>query len=329
MSDAAGRNTPPWAAGVAFPASGLIVVAAWRGGSPLDMDQTLTHELAHLALGAALGPRAPRWLHEGFAWQHSPEIGWDRTETLIGMAWFGSAIPLDQIDNSFPAEELERQRTVRLGQLAQQRANAQALASTIVANVLYGDQHPYGFPEIGSEASLKAMTRDRLRAFWQQNFVANNAALVVAGDITMAELRPLAQKAFNAWQRGTPARPTLTAPASPASKVVIVDRPGAPQTQLRVAMIGAARSAPDFRPAQVMNTALGGLFSSRINMNLREQHGYTYGAQSQFTFRKSAGPFQVASGVRTDVTGPAAAEMIKELKGMAAAPMPQNAQFLK
>jgi zinc protease len=225
---------------------------------------------------------------------------------------------------SFPAEELERQRSVRLGQLAQQRANPQALAATVVANVLYGDQHPYGFAEIGTEASLKAMTRERLRSFWQQNFVANNAALVVAGDITMAELRPLAQKAFGGWPRGTPARPALTAPSSPGSKVVIVDRPGAPQTQLRVAMIGAARSAPDFRPAQVMNTALGGLFSSRINMNLREQHGYTYGASSQFTFRKSAGPFQVGSGVRTDVTGAAASEMIKELKGIAAAPMPAD-----
>jgi zinc protease len=225
---------------------------------------------------------------------------------------------------SFPADELERQRTVRLGQLAQQRANAQALAATIVANVLYGDTHPYGFAEIGTEASLKAMTRERMRAFWQQNFVPNNAALIVAGDITMAELRPLAEKAFGAWARGTPARPSLTAPAHATSKVVIVDRPGAPQTQLRVGMIAAARSAPDFRPAQVLNTAFGGLFSSRINMNLREKNGYTYGASSQFVFRKSPGPFQVASGVRTDVTGAAAAEMIKELKGMTAAAMPAD-----
>jgi zinc protease len=236
---------------------------------------------------------------------------------------------LDQVADvamhpSFPAEELERQRTARLGQLAQQRANPQMLASTVVANVLYGDAHPYGFAEIGTLASVKAMTGDRLRAFWQQNFVPNNAALVVAGDITMAELRPLAEKAFGAWQRGTPARPSLTMPDNAASKVVIVDRPGAPQTQLRVAMIGAARSAPDFRPAQVMNVALGGLFSSRINMNLREKNGFTYGASSQFVFRKAPGPFQVASGVRTDVTGPAAAEMIKELKGMAAAAMPAD-----
>jgi zinc protease len=222
----------------------------------------------------------------------------------------------------FPAAEIERQRAARLGQLTQQRENAQVLASKIVANVLYGTEHPYGYTELGTEASLKAVTREQLEAFWRQNFVPNNAALVVAGDISLAELKPLAEKAFGAWQRGTPAAPTLTIPANTTSRVVIVDRPGAPQTQLRVAMIGAERAAADFRPAQVMNTALGGLFSSRINMNLREKNGYTYGASSQFAFRKGPGPFQVASGVRTDVTGPAAAEIINELKGIAASPMP-------
>ncbi len=177
---------------------------------------------------------------------------------------------------------------------------------------------------MGTEASLKAMTAEQLRAFWRQNFVPNNAALIVAGDISMSELRPLAEKAFGGWARGTPVRPALTAPAHAPSKVVIVDRPGAPQTQLRVAMIGASRSAADFRPAQVMNTALGGLFSSRINMNLREKNGFTYGASSQFVFRKAPGPFQVASGVRTDVTAAAASEMIAELRGMAAAAMPAD-----
>ena len=223
---------------------------------------------------------------------------------------------------SFPADEIDRQRTARLGQLVQQRENANALAARIVANVLYGDGHPYGYTELGTEASVKAMTRDQMRAFWQQNFVPNNAALVVAGDISMAELRPLAEKAFGAWQRGTPARPALATPGNTASKIVIVDRPGAPQTQMRVVTIGAARSSPDFRPLQVMNTALGGLFSSRINMNLREKNGYSYGAGSQFVFRKSAGPFQVASAVRTDVTAPAVSEVIKELRGIAEAAMP-------
>ena len=136
-------------------------------------------------------------------------------------------------------------------------------------------------------------------------------------------LKALAEKSFGLWQQGTPARPALITPSAIPPRVVIVDKPGSPQTQLRVATIGAARSSPDFRPLQVMNIALGGLFSSRINMNLREQHGYTYGASSQFTFRRAAGPFQVGSGVRTDVTGPSVSEIFKELRGMVEKPMDQ------
>ena len=224
---------------------------------------------------------------------------------------------------SFPAEELDRQRAQRLGQLAQIRDNPTQVVGQVTARVLFGDKHPYGYPEIGTEASVKAITRDDLAAFWKQNFVANNAALVVAGDISMAELKALAEKSFGSWQQGTPAQPTLTAPTAIPPRIVIVDKPGSPQTELRVATIGAARSSPDFRPLQVMNIGLGGLFSSRINMNLREQHGYTYGAFSQFTFRKSAGPFQVGSGVRTDVTAPSVAEIFKELRGMVERPMDQ------
>jgi len=160
-----------------------------------------------------------------------------------------------------------------------------------------------------------------MEAFWKQNFVPNNAALVVAGDISMNELKALAEKAFGGWQKGSPAQPALGAPATTPARVVIVDKPGSPQTQLRVASIGAPRSSPDFRPMQVMNLTLGGLFSSRINMNLREEHGYTYGANSQFSFRRAAGPFQIASGVRTDVTAAAVDEIFKEVRGMVDKPV--------
>ena len=222
---------------------------------------------------------------------------------------------------SFPAEEIERQRSSRLAQLVQQRENANALAVRISNLALYGERHPYGYTELGTEASVRALTRDAMLNFWKQNFVPNNAALVVAGDITMAELRPLAEKVFGGWQRGMPAAPSLAAPASTQARILIVDRPGAPQTQLRVATIGAPRSVPEFQPIQVMNTALGGLFSSRINMNLREEHGYTYGAGSGFDFRRGAGPFAIATGVRTDVTAPAVTEILKEVRGMTESPM--------
>jgi zinc protease len=222
---------------------------------------------------------------------------------------------------SFPADEIERQRAQRLGQLVQQRDNPAALVGTIAMQAVYGTRHPYGFAEIGTEASVKAISRADMLAFWKERFVPNNAALVVAGDITMPELRALAEKAFGAWERGSPIRPQLAAPATTAARVVIVDKPGSPQTQLRVAAVGAERSSPDFRALQVMNTVLGGSFSSRINMNLREEHGYTYGAQSQFTFRRAPGPFQVAAGIRTDVTAPAVSEVIKEVIRMAQNPI--------
>jgi zinc protease len=222
---------------------------------------------------------------------------------------------------SFPAEEIDRQRASRLASLVQQRDNPNQVAAQVTASALYGPKHPYGYIEIGTEAALKSISRSDMEGFWKQNFVPNNAALVVAGDISMSELKALAEKALGGWQRGTPAQPALGAPQTTPARVVIVDKPGSPQTQLRVASIGAPRSSPDFRPIQVMNLALGGLFSSRINMNLREQHGYTYGANSQFSFRRAAGPFQIASGVRTDVTAAAVSEIFKEVRGMVEKPV--------
>ena len=190
-----------------------------------------------------------------------------------------------------------------------------------MASALYGERHPYGFTEIGTEAVVKTLSRADLEGFWKQNFVPNNAALVVAGDISMTELKALAEKTFGSWAMGTPVRPAFGNPQTTTARVVIVDKPGAPQTELRVVGIGAPRSSPDFQAIQVMNTALGGLFSSRINMNLREEHGYSYGGSSQFVFRRAAGPFVAASGVRTDVTAAAVTEVLKEVRGMSDKPM--------
>jgi zinc protease len=217
---------------------------------------------------------------------------------------------------NFPAAEVERQRVSRLAGLLQQRENPAQVAAQVASAALYGPKHPYGYSEIGTEASVKATTRDDMVAFWKQNFVPNNAALVVAGEISMNELRALAEKAFAGWERGQPARPALGAPATTAARLVIVDMPGAPQSQIRVVGMGAPRSTPDFRPMQLMNMTLGGNFASRINMNLREKNGYSYGTYSQFVFRRSGGQFQVSGGVRTDVTAPAVNEVMNELQGI-------------
>ncbi|MGH8005095.1 MAG: M16 family metallopeptidase, partial [Limisphaerales bacterium] len=178
--------------------------------------------------------------------------------------------------------------------------------------------HPYGYPEIGTEAAIKATGRADMHSFWEKNFVPNNAALVVAGSISKNELKALAEKAFAGWKPGVPAAPQMGSPATTPARLVIVDKPGAPQTQLRVVTLGQPRSTPDYAALQVTNGVLGGLFSSRINLNLREAHGYSYGAFSAFVYRRSAGPFLVATGVRTDVTGPSVAEIFKEISRMSA-----------
>ncbi len=222
---------------------------------------------------------------------------------------------------SFPQAEIDRERSSRLASLVQQRENPAIVADRVAVSVLYGPRHPYGFTELGTESAMKAIGRDDMQAFWKQSFAPNNAALVVTGAITRAEIKALAEKTFGGWQPGTPARQSLGDLATTGAKLVLVDKPGAQQTQVRVVTIGAPRSTPDFPAVDTMNTTLGGMFSSRININLREAHGYTYGANSRFVFRRGAGPFLVSSGVRTDVTAPAVAEIFKEIDRIAETPV--------
>ncbi len=138
----------------------------------------------------------------------------------------------------------------------------------------------------------------------------------MTGNIKLATLKPLLEKHFGAWKPGRPAPAAMSSPEATDAKVILVDRPGAPQTTLVCFSMGLARSTPDYVPVEVMNTDLGGLFSSRINMNLREAHGYTYGAGSVFSYHRAPGPFIVYSDVRTDVTAPATTEMFNELRRM-------------
>lgn len=222
---------------------------------------------------------------------------------------------------SFPAEEIERQRSSLLGALRQLRENAPAVASRVALAALFGNRHPYGTLDIGTENAIKAMRRDDFLTFWKQHYVPGNAALVVSGAITRGELKTLAEAKFGAWQ-GTDSKPVVVSPAQPPSaRLVLVDKPGAPQTALKVATIGAERKSPDYAALQVMNAALGGLFTSRLNNNLREQKGYTYGVSSGFQYHRMPGPFVISGSFRTDVTGPALSEIFKEIRAMQAKPM--------
>ena len=220
------------------------------------------------------------------------------------------------LNPEFPEGEVERLRHDRLTQILQQRDNPHTLAAKAFFAALYGTHHPYGYIELGTDASNRAIRRQELARFWQDGYSPTVAALIVAGDITEGELRSLAAEHLGSW-RGTAS--TAAPPAVGSSgerRIVIVDKPGSPQTALRVGHIGIARANADYVPVTVMNATLGGLFSSRINMNLREKHGYTYGASSAFLYRRGPGPFLVGTSVRTDVTAPAVSEILNEIEQM-------------
>jgi zinc protease len=160
------------------------------------------------------------------------------------------------------------------------------------------------------------MTRDAMVDYWTRHLVPGNAALVVVGAVPRKQLEAMAAKAFVGWAGKPAAGTALPAAAGTNAKLVIVDMPGAAQTQVRVASIGVPRSTPDFEALEVMNSLLGGLFTSRINLNLREDKGYTYGAGSTFAYRKGAGPFFAGGGVRTDATAPSVTEIYNEIRKM-------------
>ena len=222
---------------------------------------------------------------------------------------------------TFPPDEVERRRASRLAAFADERSDPDTIVARTGVSALFGPHNPFGYDNSGTEPSIKAMTREDMMNFWKTNYVPNNAALVVSGNIPADELKALAESKFGAWKSGEFSVPPIGAPETTKAKIVIVDRPGAQQTMVRLLQLGVARATPDYPALEVMNSELGGLFSSRINLNLREEHGYTYGAASFFVYRRSLGYFGAGGGIRTDATAPAVTEMLKEIHRMIDTPM--------
>src|SRR5882762_2131545 len=221
----------------------------------------------------------------------------------------------------FPPAEIERVRSERLASLVQEKDDPNSTAMRVLFAALYGAHNSYGYPETGTAESIKVISREDLQHYWRQYYLPNEAALIVTGNIKLAVLKPLLEKEFGDWKAGKSSVPAIGAPETTDARLIVVDRPGAPQTTLVCFSIGPARSTPDYPQIEVMNTDLGGLFSSRINMNLREAHGYTYGAGSAFLYHRAPGPFIVFSDVRVDVTAPASTEVFNELRRMRDTPM--------
>ena len=175
-------------------------------------------------------------------------------------------------------------------------------------------RRPWARPE-----SVRGFTVDDLRAFYTSTYRPDNATFIVVGDVTPDKVVPQLEASFGSWkaQGGSVTHVKLPEVKQPAARTVyLVDKPGAPQSQVRIGWLGVPRSTPDYFPIQVLNTVLGGAFSSRLNLNLREKHGYTYGAASSFDMRVTAGPFAAMAGVQTDKTIESLKEFFNELNGI-------------
>jgi zinc protease len=213
----------------------------------------------------------------------------------------------------FDPAEIERVRKLRETDILQIQDDPGQLVIGVLRKAIYGPGHPYGYRGEGTIAATRATTREDLVQMWKSGYLPGNAALVLSGDLSSSEARKLAEKSFGGWTGAASRREPPAVANKAARSVYIVDKPGAPQTFLLIGSLGVPRSTPDYVPLEVMNNILGGLFSSRINNNLREEHGYTYGGFSFFIYQRVAGLFAAGGGIRTDSTGPAVQEIFKEM----------------
>ena len=219
--------------------------------------------------------------------------------------------------NFFDAD-IERVRKLRLERLRQLRDHAPALAERALARVLYG-AHPYGHLSLGSESALAATTADDLRLFHRGAFVPDATVLAIAGDGEVDDLVAMADMAFGAWEvaggeRTVDAQAGLQPPPDePGHRLAIVQRPGSAQSELRIGQVCASRDTPDYHALVVFNMILGGQFVSRVNLNLRQDKGYTYGVRTGFELRRGLGPFSLQTSVQSDKTVPAIREAIREI----------------
>ena len=251
------------------------------------------------------------------------DVGPDATLLSMGSLWRSARPSLTLLAEmaimpNLADTDIERVRKLRLERLRQLRDHAPALAERAMARVLYG-AHPYGHLSLGSETALGATTADDLRLFHRGGFVPDATVLAIAGDGEADELVDIADMAFGAWEAVSGGSPVNAQaglqppPLEPAHKLAIVSRPGSAQSELRIGHVCASRDTPDYHALVVLNMILGGQFVSRVNLNLRQDKGYTYGVRTGFDLRRGLGPFSLQTSVQSDKTVPAIREAIREI----------------
>ncbi|MFC6645888.1 M16 family metallopeptidase [Granulicella cerasi] len=218
---------------------------------------------------------------------------------------------------AFSQADFDRLKKRALVGIQQSSDNVMVMAQRVGPHLLYGDT-AYGMPSNGTPTSVTKLTADELPKWYTTHIGPSNAALVITGDVTLEEAKKLAEQYLGGWNNKPSAGTVLaTQPNVKPTYVALIDKPGAPQTGLMAFGPGLPVSSPDMPKVEVMNFILGGSFGSRINMNLREQHGYTYGASSGFRAYADGGTFLAGGLIRTDATAPATTEMMGEIKRFA------------
>ena len=220
-------------------------------------------------------------------------------------------------------EELDwsRVHNDRRTSVAQRRDQPESVVNVVSDLTLFGEGHPYGQPVDGLERTIDAITLDDVRAFHDVHYRPNNASLVIAGDFDEVRLQAELETLLAAWRPGPPPPTAVVSPWPTRPRLLLCDRPGAPQSVVRLVAPGTDRFSPDRPGLSMLNAILGGSFTSRLNFNLREKHGYTYGAASSFSFLRQAGTFAARAAVFVESTAPAVREMLAELSGLRERPI--------
>lgn len=256
--------------------------------------------------------------------------GWDATTVAVTCRaeHLPAAMTLlaDMVrEPGFSPDEFGRFKAQQLSVARQRLMDPAALAKDGHARLMYRDADTYARPLGGTEASLDGVSADDARAFAQGRYGPGVASVIIAGDVEPTEARDVADQAFGDWSAATaPLSAARAAPRHRTRVVRLLHRPGSVQSEIVVGHAGAPRSAEDYLALRVMNMVLGGFFSSRLNLNLRERNGFTYGVRSGFAARKGPGPFAVATAVDNKVTGAALAEILREVETMAESGPDQN-----
>jgi len=221
------------------------------------------------------------------------------------------------LDPAFPPQEIERLREQRLAVIRQRRMDPGSLADDMASQVLYADSSPYRRPVAGTPSSVASQGPEEIRSFVHQCYKPSGSGLMVVGDVETSEVEALGRRMFGGWG-GLPSTEgeVDVSPRYRDRRVVVVDRPGSVQSEIRIGQVGVSRSTPHFFPLTIFNTVLGGAFTSRLMLNLREKRGFTYGVRSRFHFRRAAGPFVISTAVGTEVTADAVGEAVSEVEGL-------------